>query len=100
MGNCSYSTIGNFMPKESFLSLMHVNYRSLNKIWLEFLSYCLHYRPSVIALSETLLKEGDEQNLCLPEYVLVSDPRLNIWGGGTDFYVDSSLIFFLLEINK
>ena len=102
MDNCSYSTTGDFSPKQSFLSVMHVNCRSLNKnvSSLSELLLTLKYRPSVIAMSETWLKEGDDQNLCLPSYCLVSSPRTQKRGGGVGFYVDANLNFSVITLKS
>jgi len=51
----------------------------------------LPFRPSVIALTETWLKDCEEKYLNLPNYGLISKPRNSSRGGGVGFYIYSCL---------
>ena len=97
--NCQYSSDVFSKLENSFFSIIHINCRSLKKNLpsiLQFLS-TINYSPSVIALTETWLVQGDTYLLAIPNYVLVSSPRKNRQGGGVGFYVSTDYLYIVRE---
>ena len=63
IGDCTYSTTGAFKSHDMVsFSLLHLNCRSLNKNINNIATFLwsLEHQPSVVALTETWLKDGDE----------------------------------------
>ena len=103
IGNCTYSTLHDFIPlHNSNISILHLNCRSLKKNLPSLITLLatLNTRPTIIALTETWLKEGEEIFLSIPNYTLVSSPRTSGRGGGVGFYIDQKHQFVEITCHK
>jgi hypothetical protein len=96
--DCSYSATGDFLPLDNgSFSILHINCRSLKKNLnhvIELLSV-IKLKPSIIALTETWLQDGDEHFLSIPTYTILSAPRVNRRGGGVGFFVSNNVDYFV-----
>ena len=96
--DCRYLTLDEYaciQHKSSNFTLLQVNCRSLSKNFESLKSSVLHNSttPSVIAVCETWLKDGDDLFYNLPGYKFVSIPRKIKRGGGVGLYISSCLSF-------
>ena len=89
--------LSNQNTKTSFTALS-LNVQSLNNIYnflkLESLLHSINVQPSILAITETWLKEnqtGPHTNLC--NYTFVSNSRSQSRGGGIGLYINCSLNF-------
>ena len=94
--------LSNQSTKTSFTAL-NLNVRSLNNVHnflkLESFLQSINVQPSILAITETWLKEnqtGPHINLC--NYAFVSNSRSQSSGGGVGLYVNCSLNFTMSQI--
>ena len=87
--------VANIFNNKSF-SALHLNIRSLSANFdpLCNLLFDLHHSFSIIGLSETKIKYGDDPiiNLDLPGYNFISQATLSN-AGGVGFYVNNDIVF-------
>ena len=100
--NCLYSTdldfVNNVHNYGSKLTLIHFNIRSLSKHF-EQLKDILHSlcEFSLIALSETWLKNTSPDMFSLPGYSLITNNRSGKRGGGVALYIHSDIHYDVRE---
>ena len=77
------------------LSFFHFNSRSLKR---NFLNFCecvesLNMHMSIIGVTETWLKEGEEMLISLPNYTFVGNTRQGKRGGGVGIFIHDNIKF-------
>src|SRR5271155_2068323 len=79
--------------KNSNLSILHINVRSLNANFLSFYSYIetLCVKPTIIAITETWLKPHNETLFPLNGYNFIAVSRKDKLGGGVGLYICDNL---------
>jgi exonuclease III len=90
---CNYYLLNTFNELEfdspdNLILCFHLNCRGLCSKFdsLVTLFSLMHYKPDIIALSETWLSPGQESCLQLEEYLMLSKPGSNRIGGGVALY--------------
>ena len=93
--SCSYlsETDSISFLKNSNLSILHINVRSLNANFLSFYSYIetLCVKPTIIAITETWLKPHNETLFPLNGYNFIAVSRKDKLGGGVGLYICDNL---------
>ena len=85
------------LSKTSF-NITHINCRSLNKHYAEIQTLCYILKPTLMALTETWLK-NDQVNFKFPGYKLITKNRDERPGGGVGFLVKETINFQSVECN-
>ena len=102
IGNSTYETVDNVNEQisaelDSF-SIFHLNARSLvkNHKNLSHLLANIHNKFSVLAITETWIKENDANELNFDGYNFINNPRTSKAGGGVALYVDQRFTYKIL----
>ena len=93
--NCKFVALQEFANSVQMtdgVSVLQLNCRSVASNFTKITSFVEISKkyPSVVAVSETWLRDGDEVFYNLPGYRFVSKPRLNKRGGGVGLFIQSS----------
>ena len=102
IGNSTYETVDNLNEQisaelDSF-SIFHLNARSLvkNHENLSHLLANIHNKSSVLAITETWIKENDANELNFDGYNFINNPSTSKAGGGVALYVDQRFTYKIL----
>ena len=101
LSNCIYLTSNEFnkisTSSSNIFSLFHVNIRSLSKNFADFSEFIstLNISFSSIGVSETWLRDFNENLYSIPGYCFISNTRQHKSGGGVGLFIKSDLKFKL-----
>ena len=101
IGNCEFSTVDElnerFFANLSF-SVLHLNARSLvkNHEDLSHLLANINHKFSVLAITETWIKDDEPYDLNFDGYNFISNHRSGRTGGGVGLYIDEKLTYKVL----